>query len=217
MLSDIENAIVQRLQSGLGNMVQEVKMNNADSDSSDWNNMITVPAVWVQFGGAKVISKNLARRHYQYTATFNVKCLTSDVISMSAEQTDIAPQINSNKLMYAVLRLLAGQQLDKKLNSHGLVPQNISALQKKTSQGNVLNIMEIEFTATSEFTGLEDSRFPEETKNIKNADYIFTQYQGELSNPYDNLMTIKSRIYNPKNNASINNDIEFEQEDTCIQ
>lgn len=214
MITNIENALVERLQLGLGKMVRVVKSYGGELEDERWSNAIHVlPAVWVTYRGAKISALNTLRQRYQQTATFVVICATSNLASEQVARQGAEQEIGSNDLVYAVLRLLSGQRLDDRLHSFGLVPKSIRTVRRNVVvQSGALNVVAIEFEATWDFTALENDRYPEHTDDTHHPDWIFTHYQGKLSDPYTNLNGVHSYIYDPGSNAKIDHDITLNSE-----
>lgn len=73
MITDIEQAITDRLKRGLGRMVRTVKSYNGEADDLA-GQIHTLPAVWVTYGGSKVepASTGGVCGRYQDTAEFVV-------------------------------------------------------------------------------------------------------------------------------------------------
>lgn len=207
MITDIENAIVSRLKSGLGRMVKVVGSYSGELDSDKWARAIGfMPAVWVFYGGAKISTKNLAHGRYEQVATFAVMCATCSLRSEQAGRQGGVNlrEVGSNTLITAVLRLLSGQRLDGRLNSFGLVPKNVRTILKSTViSNNALSVVSIEFSAGWSFAALPDGQFPQVTTDTQNPDYIFTQYGAEQSAQDADLNTVAAIILDPTTGAQI--------------
>ncbi|MDF7676361.1 DUF1834 family protein [Neisseriaceae bacterium ESL0693] len=215
MISDIENVIIERLRAGLGKMVGVVKAYRGEFDNAHgMNATLDLPAVWVTYKKAKIKTQNTARQRYQQIATFNVMCVTQHAVDDATGQEQAIQHINSDDLVDAVLRLLAGQRLDGRLNSFGLVPKKVrTVLKDMIGQNGILAIDTVKFKAIWDFTAFEDGGFPEYTDDPRHIDWVFSQYEGQLSVPYPDLTCINSSIYDPTNHAIIHNDIKLNQED----
>lgn len=213
MITAIENAIVERLKSGLGRMVQEVKSYGGELDSESWARAIgRVPAVWVAYGGAKVSTKNLAHARYEQSATFAVMCATRSLRSEQAGRQGGASmrEVGSNTLIYAVLRLLSGQRLDGRLNSFGLIPKNVRIILKNAYVSNgALSVVSIEFNANWPFEALENGRYPELVTDPDDPDYIFSQYGAQQSATDADFNTMTALILDENTGAQIDTNLDM--------
>lgn len=213
MITEIENAIVDRLRVGLGGMAQEVKSYGGELDGGAWARTIgRVPAVWVAYGGAKVSTKNLAHALYEQAATFTVMCATRSLRDEQAGRQGGASikEIGSNDLIYAVLRLLAGQKLAGRLNSFGLIPERVRVILKNAYVANgALSVIAIEFKAGWSFAALPDGRFPEQVTDEQDPDYIFAKFGAQLSAADAEFNTITALILDDKSGAHIGNNLEM--------
>ena len=67
--------MVDRLRRGLGRMVRTVKSYNGEVDDLAAQ-IMTLPAVWVTYGGSRIDSKATGSQRYQDKATFVVMFVT---------------------------------------------------------------------------------------------------------------------------------------------
>ncbi|WP_156471578.1 phage protein Gp37 [Snodgrassella sp. CFCC 13594] len=197
-------------------MVRQVKSYGGELDNENWANAIKqVPCCWVTYGGAKIDTKSTSKQLYEQTATMVVMAASRSLRSeLAGRQGGLDKrEVGSNDLIFAVLRLLSGQRLDEKLNSFGLVPKKVrTILNNAVVQNGALSVVAIEFEATWNFTALESGRFPEETTDKANPDYVFTQYQGELSDPYPEFLRMDSLIFDDKLGAQVHSELRLNEE-----
>lgn len=215
MINAIENAIIDRLKTGLGRMVQEVKSYAGDLDGENGARAIArVPAVWIAYGGAKISTKSLANSRYEQAGSFVVMCATRSLRSeMDGRHGNTnLREVGSNTLIEAVLRLLSGQRLGGLLNSLGLVPKNVRVLLKNAYvMKGALSVVAIEFDASWVYQSLEDGRFPEATSDKDDPDYIFSLYSDQLSDPYPDFKHMTALILDKE--ADIQAGIELNMKD----
>lgn len=185
MITKIEQAMVERLKRGLGQMVRTVKSYNGEVDDLAAQ-IMTLPAVWVTYGGSRIDSKTTGSQRYQDKATFVVMCATRNLRNeLAGRQGGVdRREIGSNDLIRAVRRLLDGQRLGL-VDSRGLIPQAVNVIVNNTLvQSAALSVYAIEYAIYFDSIPLENDRFPEEQTDPAHPDYIFTRYKGELSAPY---------------------------------
>lgn len=196
MITKIEQAMVERLKRGLGQMVRTVKSYNGEVDDLAAQ-IMTLPAVWVTYGGSRIDSKATGSQRYQDKATFVVMCATRNLRNeLAGRQGGVdRREIGSNDLIRAVRRLLDGQRLGL-ADSRGLIPQAVNTIVNNTLvQATALSVYAIEYTIYFDSIPLENDRFPEEQSDPAHPDYIFTRYRGELSAPYANFEYLDGVIF----------------------
>lgn len=185
MITKIEQAMVERLKRGLGQMVRTVKSYNGEVDDLAAQ-IMTLPAVWVTYGGSRIDSKATGSQRFQDKATFVVMCATRNLRNeVAGRQGGVDKrEIGSNDLIRAVRRLLDGQRLGL-ADSRGLIPQAVNTIVNNTLvQATALSVYAIEYAIYFDSIPLENDRFAEEQTDPAHPDYIFTRYRGELSAPY---------------------------------
>ena len=112
MITKIEQALVERLQKGLGRLVNTVKSYGGELDD-DSLSVSRLPICLVTFGGARIEPMSTNARRHQSTANFviilAVRSLRSNV---AARQGGIDErEVGVNQLITAVRRLLDAQTL----------------------------------------------------------------------------------------------------------
>lgn len=180
ILTDIENAFVERLEKGLGRMVNTVKSYGGELDDEKLN-VGRLPMALVTYGGSRVSVKSSSRRLSYTESSFVVMVLTRSLKSDTASRQGYAGQVGVNDLVSACRRLLDAQTL-------GGLCQPIRATNVKTIFNNAqfsrerITCYAIEFDVKhDDEQPLCDGEWPEVTSDISSPDFIFNQYQGELS------------------------------------
>jgi Mu-like prophage protein gp37 len=204
VITKIEQAMVDRLRRGLGRMVRTVKSYNGEVDDLAAQ-IMTLPAVWVTYGGSRIDSKATGSQRYQDKATFVVMCATRLLRNeIAGRQGGVDKrEIGNNDLIRAVRRLLDGQRLGL-ADSRGLIPQAVNVIVNNTLvQAAALSVYAIEYVIYFDSIPLENNRFPEAQTDPNHPDYIFTQYQGELSAPYADFAYLDGIIFDPNNQANV--------------
>lgn len=197
--------MVARLSHGLGRMVRTVKSYGGELDSLD-QAIAVLPACWVAFGGSRINAKDTAKKRYEHEGEFVVMAATRSLRSETAQRQGGADirEVGSNTLIRAVLRLMSSQTLNQRLHLGGLSPKAVRTLYNHAAIGNAaVSVYAIEFKAVWYSSPLADGRYPEKTDDSSHPDYIFTQYQGELSEPWPWFERFDSLIFDPQSGAQL--------------
>ena len=196
-------ALVERLKKGLGELAYTVKSYNGELDD-DSIGTARLPLVLVAFGGSRIARMGTNARRHQSKANFvvlvAVRSLRSEVSGRHGGITK--NEIGANQLISAVRRLLDAQSLGGLL-ARPLLPVKVSTVfnSAKLSSG-YLSAYSIEFEAVyDDYLPLEDGRFPEKTDDKNHPDYIFNNYNGQLSDPYPEFNVLGGSIISPRNHA----------------
>lgn len=204
MITQIEQAITDRLERGLGQMVRTVKSYNGEADDLA-GQIHTLPAVWVTFGGCKVEKADSGNSRYRNSGEFVVMCATRSLRNEQAlRQGGIdRREIGSNDLITAVRRLLDGQRVAGN-DSRGLMPKAVRPIANHVLVTNAaVSIYAVEYQLHWDSMALANGRFPEETHDADHSDYLFTKYQGELSHPYAPFEIMDGMIIDPRSGANL--------------
>ncbi|STZ75565.1 phage protein Gp37 [Bergeriella denitrificans] len=204
MITRIEQQISDRLRRGLGRLVRTVKSYNGELDDLPAS-IHTLPAVWVTYGGSRIDTPSAGQRRYQDQAEFVVMCATRSLRSeQSLRQGGVDwREIGSNDLIYAVRRLLDGQRLGL-ADSRGLMPKAVRPIVKNTLvQAATLSVVAVEYTLRFDSCPLDNDRYPERTDDPAHPDYLFTKYQGELSEPWPWFEVMDGLIFDPASGANV--------------
>ena len=211
MISKVENAIADRLAQGLGRMVHTVKSYGGELDDLSAS-IHALPAVWVAYGGSRIQAADTGGRRYREAAQFAVMCATRSLRSEAAGRHGgiDSREIGSNALVWAVRRLLDGQRLgfaDSRRLRHEAARIGNHAL----VQNAALSVAAVEYLMHWDSFPLEDGRFPEETDNPADADYVFVKYGGRLSAPYPFFERLDGLIADPQSAASVPLDVNLKK------
>lgn len=202
MITQIEQEMVGRLRQGLGQMVRTVKSYNGEVDDLAAQ-IMTLPAVWVTYGGSRIESKSTGSQRFQDKATFVVMCATRNLRNEVSGRQGGADkrEIGCNDLIRAVRRLMDGQRLGL-ADSRGLVPQAVNTIvNNAVFQASALSVYAVEYAICFDSVPLENGRFPEKQTDPNHPDHIFTRYSGSLSAPYPPFDGMDGRIFDPKSSA----------------
>ncbi|MCO6505889.1 MAG: DUF1834 family protein [Snodgrassella sp.] len=175
VLNKIQSEIITRLKQGLGSMVNEVSLYFGGLENKEVLTKIRKkPAILLTFNQAQVKAKGSERLRFELSAGLYVVCICNRLTDVPSN-----PNADINNLVYAVLRLLAGQRLHEELNSFGLQPKTVRPL--FISPPDNLDIVVVEFEAACDIYGLESDHYPEYTTDVDNPDYLFSLFKGKQS------------------------------------
>ena len=204
MITEIENALVDRLTRGLGQLANTVKSYGGELDDEGLGTG-RLPMVLVTFGGARIepmtVRGNAFRTSAKFVVIVAVRSLRSN---QAARQGGVDKrEVGANQLIYAVRRLLDTQRLG------GLV-KPLKPLAIRTLFNNAqfrtekVTAYAIEYEAVfDDVAPLEEGLFPEETHDPANPDFVFTHYVAELSPASPILEHVDGKLYDPNNNAEV--------------
>lgn len=213
MITRIEQALVERLQRGLGRLVSTVKSYGGELDDESLSTS-RLPICLVTFGGARIERMGTNARRHQSTANFVIIVAVNSLRSnLAARQGGVDKrEVGVNQLITAVRRLLDSQTLGRMVKP--LKPTKVRTIfNNATFKGGAITAYAIEYDAVyDDLAPLEDGLFPEETRDVENPDYVFTRYQGEHSEPDPMLERIGGNIYDPTNGASVPFEVETKHE-----
>lgn len=204
MITEIENALVDRLTRGLGQLANTVKSYGGELDDESLSTG-RLPMVLVTFGGARIEQMTVRGNAFRTSAKFVVIVAVRSLRSnQAARQGGVDKrEVGANQLIYAVRRLLDAQRLG------GLV-KPLKPLAIRTLFNNAqfrtekVTAYAIEYEAAfDDVTPLEDGLYPEKTQDQTNPDFVFTHYAAELSPVSPILEQVDGRLYDPNNNAEV--------------
>lgn len=211
MITQIEQALVERLSKGLGKLAATVKSYGGELDDKSLGTS-RLPLVMVTFGGSRIECKNIRAARYQSRATFAIVLVTQSLRSnLAGRQGGVVQQeVGANQLISAVRRLLDAQTLGALVGP--LSPKRVQTLFNNAQVGSkALTAYSIEYEALfDDIAPLEDGAFPEITTDKQHPDHIFNQYQGELSTPDPMLERIEGKIYDPTTGAQVPFNVEMQ-------
>lgn len=199
MITRIENALIAKLQKGLGHLVaQRVTSYASELSYIDPSRIVRiVPAVWVNFAGiTNTQAVVISRKTYRATAVFNVIVAVRNVRDEQSQRHGGASkwEIGANQLVYAVRRLLTNQDLtdiDPELEIDFLYPKRVRSLSNQSLEKEAIAVYACEFQTFWNVDALDNNRFPSpevdesgEPKDPKDEDNVFIDYGGETSEEY---------------------------------
>lgn len=213
MITQIENALVERLRLGLGRLVNTVKSYGGELDDESLGTS-RFPMCLVTFGGSRIERMGTNAKRHQSTANFVIMVAVNSLRSnLAARQGGVDKrEVGVNQLITAVRRLLDSQTLGQLVKP--LKPTKVRTIfNNATFKGGAITAYAIEYDAVyDDFAPLEDGLFPEATNDSHDPDYVFTRYQGEHSAPAPMLERIGGSIYDPTNGAAVPFNVEMKDE-----
>lgn len=181
MITQIQNALVNRLALGLGKLAT-VKPYAGELDDKALG-IQQLPLVLVSYGGSRFeVQSSRLQGRYQAVDCFVVIVITRSLRdNVSAAQGGFsAREIGSNQLLSAIKYLLINQTLSQLVSP-------IKPLQVQTLWNNAevkrekLSAYAMEFEVRYDEQCLEDGCFPEGSSDKTHPEWIFSHYQGQLS------------------------------------
>ncbi len=197
MITQIENALVERLKKGLGKLANTVKSYGGELDDESIGTA-RLPAVLVTYGGSRIECKDLRRRH-KSTDTFviilAVRSLKSNQVARQGGSDN--REVGVHQLISAVRRLLDAQTLGKLV--YPLNPKRVRTIFNNAQfRSEKITAYAVEYeVAYDDIPPLEDGMFPEFTTDKQSPDYVFNAYQGALSDPLPELHKVTGKVFDP--------------------
>ena len=165
MITEIENALVDRLTRGLGQLANTVKSYGGELDDESLGTG-RLPMVLVTFGGARIEQMTVRGNAFRTTAKFVVIVAVRSLRSnQAARQGGVDKrEIGANQLIYAVRRLLDAQRLGGLVKP--LKPLAIRTLFNSAQfRTEKVTAYAIEYEAVfDDIAPLEDGLYPEKHK-----------------------------------------------------
>lgn len=198
MITDIENALTDRLRRGLGEMVWDVTSYAGELDDDIGKIIHRLPGAWVTFGGiVKTEPYSLSRQKWKTTGRFVV--VVGDYNTRNEESTRHGGvnlnEVGTNLLVESVRRLITGQDLGLKIKE--FTPGRVRTLFNTSVEEKALSVFACEFDTVWMENALENGRWPERSNSPDSPDVAFNVYLGELSDPYPDLLRVGMRYHQP--------------------
>lgn len=212
MITQIENALVERLKKGLGKLVNTVKSYSGELDDESLA-QARLPVVLVSYGGSRIECKDLRRHRHKSTDTFVIIVAVRSLRSnQAARQGGVhSREIGVNQLISAVRRLLDSQTLGALV--YPLNPKRVRAIFNHAAfRQEKITVYAIEYEAAyDDLPPLADGFFPEPTTDKTSPDYVFNVYQGALSEVQPILEQVAGKIIDPTTGDFVEFDIETKE------
>ncbi|QBH95992.1 DUF1834 family protein [Limnobaculum zhutongyuii] len=203
MITDIETALVARLQAGLGKMVREVASYAGELDDDVGRIVSVFPAIWVTFGGiTKTEPSGTSHQKYKTHGRFVV--VVGDYNPRSEASTRQGGvnknEVGSNLLVQSVRRLLIGQDLGLAVKE--FMPGRVKTLFNTATRDRGYSVYACEFDTYWMENALENGKWPLRTDDPNDQDAPFNTYHGRLSDPDPDLTSIGTRYHQPGTDTS---------------
>ncbi|MCW3479736.1 DUF1834 family protein [Neisseriaceae bacterium JH1-16] len=146
ILVQTENAIIDRLKTGLGKMVKEVGSYGGELDEGLEEAIRRFPAAWVTFGGVtKTEPTGTSRQKYKAHGQFVVMVGDRSVRSEAASRQGgpARGEVGTYPLIYAVRRLLVSQDLGLPIQE--LMPGRVRTLFNSRLERQAFSVFACEF------------------------------------------------------------------------
>lgn len=205
-----EDAIIERLRRGMGSMVRQIGSYGGELDDDLGIAIGNFPAAWVTFGGiTKTEPTGTSRQKFKATGQFVVMVGDRNVRCEDAGRRGGAGpnEIGSYSLVYAVRRLLSGQDLDLPIDP--LLPGRVRTLFNTRARDGAFSVFACEFQTAWIEAALPHGHWPSPTYpaepgqptdptdpngpstpvdpscpgSTTDADVLFAIYGGELATP----------------------------------
>lgn len=186
----IENAIVDRLRLGLGKAARTVDSYGGELDDEMSSVISIFPAVWVTFGGiTDTAPHSTARRKYRCTGKYVVMVGEKNRRNEASGRKGgaLISEIGTYPLLYAVRRLLSGQDLGMEIDY--LRPGRVRTLFNTRIARQAFSVFAAEFETRWIETALDNQRWPA-PQSTEDVDQFFAGHQGQLDQPDPDLKRV---------------------------
>ncbi|WP_436882616.1 phage protein Gp37 [Enterobacter asburiae] len=219
MITQTENAIIERLSEGLGfgqgRMVFEVGSYGGQLD--DVGQIVRqLPAVWVEFAGVQSSKPvNTHRNKFWVVSRFNVYVVAYSVRSEESRRKagPVPDEPGTNRIIHAVRRLLTRQ--DFGLNIRPLMPGKVRTLFSTPLNGKAISAYSCEFETRWIEEALDPHCWPA-PDGEDHPDEIFRVYNGRLDKPAPYHDSSDLRYFVPGSHDAAAEDIVPTEEATVL-
>ncbi|EDN4425263.1 DUF1834 family protein [Salmonella enterica subsp. enterica serovar Kentucky] len=185
VITDIERAIVVRLQSGLGSMSRLVRSYGGELDGKPEEVLRQLPAVWVTFGGVqKTEPYSTSRKKFITHGRFAVIVGERNVRSEESARTGGVnkDEVGTYRMIEAVRRLLSGQDMaDTGIRIAPLQPGRVITLFNTEVERHAMSVFACEFDTKWTESTLENGAFPMTDAPDAHPDNVFRGYGGKTT------------------------------------
>lgn len=178
-----EDAIIERLRRGMGRMVRQIGSYGGELDDDLGIAIGNFPAAWVTFGGiTKTEPTGTSRQKFKATGQFAVMVGDRNVRCEDAGRRGGAGphEIGSYSLVYAVRRLLSGQDFGLPIDP--LLPARVRTLYNTRARGDAFSVFACEFQTAWIEEPLPRGHWPS-PQTVDDADAVIAQNDGRLEEP----------------------------------
>ncbi|PVX80051.1 DUF1834 family protein [Paraburkholderia unamae] len=205
IITAVENAMVDRLKRGLGQMVRQVSTYGGEFDDDGLADVVrNLPAAWVTFGGVRKTSAVDARRKsWKAEGTFIVMVGAYSVRSEAASRQGGARmgEVGTNMLIWAVRRLLAQQDLSLPIQE--FAPGAVRTLFNTKLQRDAFSVFALEFHTAWIEHALAGHAFPQPVDPATvvasdptcGLDALFALYKGQLDPATPDLTAVELNTF----------------------
>ncbi|EFM3262626.1 hypothetical protein WGA_00754 [Escherichia coli KTE40] len=202
IITDIEQAIVNRLKQGLGHIARSVSSYGGEMDGEPEEVIRQLPGVWVTFGGVQKTERSSTARnkfvtHGRFVVIVGDRSVRSEEASRTGGPT--SAEVGTYRMIAAVRRLLSGQDMaESGLKIDALQPGRVRTLFNTRLEKNAFSVFACEFDTKWMENALENGRYPLVDAPDGHDDSLFRPYHGKTSE--DDPEWLRTRlIYDLKN------------------
>lgn len=212
----IELAIVGRLKTGLGNMLKDVGSYGGELDDEMGRIAGMLPAAWVTFGGIIATAPHSTSKE-KWLTTGRFAVMVGDQNQRGEEASrhggTRSAEVGTNALVWAVRRLLIGQDLvdqDAGLQISPLKPGRVRTLFNTKVAGGAMSVFAAEFETSWIEHALPNTRWPvpaapSPEPGVPGSEYdeLFHQYpKARTDDPLPHLAGIDLNYHTPPNSGT---------------
>jgi len=205
IITAVENAIVDRLTRGLGQMVRRVSTYGGEFDDDGLADVVrNLPAAWVTFGGIRKSEPvDKSKRKWKRDATFVVMVGDRSVRSEAASRQGGASlaEVGANMLIWAVTRLVTRQDLALPIRE--LEPGAVRTLFNTKLQRDAFSVFALEFHTAWIEEALVGRTYPQPvdpatvdaSDPTSGLDALFALYHGQLDPATPDLKSVELNTF----------------------
>lgn len=195
MTTQVEQAIIERLRLGLGQMAIQVESYGGQLDDDLDNVVRAFPSVWVTFAGVtNTKTHGLSRKNFATYVRFVVMVGDYNVRNEGGTRMGgpALDEVGSYRMVHAVRRLLINQDFGLPIDF--LKPGRVRTLYNTRLGDRAVSVFGCEFDTYWIEGALECGRWPE-PQDSNDPDYVFVQYRGKTDAPYPDLTSVELQYH----------------------